>query len=178
MPNHLDATANVHYRALFDAIDQGFCIIEVLFDSHGAPVDYRFLETNTAFEAQTGLRDATGRRMRELAPSHEEHWFRIYGDIARTGTPHRFQQEAAALGAWYDGYAFRIDAPEQRRVAILFQDITDRKRAELTLRASEEAFRRSEVEHAAARREAEEATARRIDSLPWLATKFATRLRQ
>src|SRR2546426_4685837 len=95
------ALSDAHYRALFDAIDQGFCIIEVLFDEHGTPVDYRFLETNAAFEAQTGMRAATGRRMRELAPSHEEHWFRIYGEVALTGEPHRFQQEAAALGRWY-----------------------------------------------------------------------------
>jgi signal transduction histidine kinase len=157
MPNRPDAAADAHYRELFDAIDQGFCIIEVLFDSHDTPVDYRFLETNAAFEAQTGLRDAPGRRIRELAPSHEEHWFRIYGDVARTGTPHRFQQEAAALGRWYDVYAFRIDEPERRRVAILFQDITDRRRADLAVRASEDALRQSEAEHAAARRQAEEA---------------------
>ena len=151
------AVSDTHYRALFNAIDQGFCVIEMLFDEHGTPVDYRFVETNAAFEAQTGLRDVTGRRVRELAPSLEEHWFRIYGDVARTGTPHRFEQEAAALGRWYDVYAFRIDIPERRRVAVLFQDITARKRAEFALHAGEDALRRSEAEHAAARREAEDA---------------------
>ncbi len=145
------------YRALLDALDQGFCIIEVLFDDRGTPVDYRFLETNAAFEAQTGLREAAGRRMRELAPGHEEHWFRIYGAIALTGNPERFEQPAAALGRWYDVYAFRIDAPERRRVAVLFRDITERKRAELELHASQDALRQSEAEHAIARRAAEEA---------------------
>jgi two-component sensor histidine kinase len=68
--------------------------------------------------------------MRELAPEHEEHWFERYGRIALTGEPARFEESAAALGRWYDVYAFRVDEPEQRRVAILFRDISERKRAE------------------------------------------------
>src|SRR5436190_20360651 len=49
-----------HYRQLFDALDQGFCTIEVLFDASGAPSDYRFIDVNGAFEQQTGLRNAIG----------------------------------------------------------------------------------------------------------------------
>ena len=52
-----------HYSTLFESIDQGFCTIEVLFDTNGKACDYRFLEVNPAFERQTGLRDAVGRRM-------------------------------------------------------------------------------------------------------------------
>src|SRR5450631_2687102 len=59
------------YRSLFDSMLEGFCIIEVLFDEDDRPIDYRFLEINPAFEAQTGLRDAQGKLMRELAPEHE-----------------------------------------------------------------------------------------------------------
>ena len=73
------------YRTLFNAIDQGFCIVEVIFDENEKPIDYRFLEINETFEKQTGLIDAQGKRMRELAPKHEEHWFEIYGTIALTG---------------------------------------------------------------------------------------------
>ena len=118
------------YRTLFDSIDEGFCIIEVLFDADGQACDYRFLETNPAFIRQTGLSDAIGRRMREFAPEHEAHWFEIYGEIALSGRPARFTREAKGLGRWYDVYAFRVDAPERHRVAILFNDVTQRKRAE------------------------------------------------
>ena len=48
----------------------------MLFDEAGRAVDYVFLEVNPSFERQTGLVDAVGRRMRDLAPLHEEHWFR------------------------------------------------------------------------------------------------------
>jgi PAS domain-containing protein len=59
-----------HYRALFEHMDQGFCVIEVLFDADGIPVDYRFLETNPAFERQSGLHDAVGKTILQMAPGH------------------------------------------------------------------------------------------------------------
>ena len=68
--------------------------------------------------------------MRELAPEHEEHWFKIYGQIALTGEPSRFENHAQQLHRWYDVYAFRLGEPEDRKVAILFKDITERKLAE------------------------------------------------
>jgi PAS domain S-box-containing protein len=129
------------YRTLFDSIDEGFCTIEVLFDEEAKPVDYRFLQINPSFERLTGIKNAVGRRMREIAPQHEKHWFEIYGRIALTGEPMRFENEARQLGRWYDVYAFRLEDPELRRVGILFNDITERKRIESDLRESEARFR-------------------------------------
>jgi two-component sensor histidine kinase len=121
---------NLDYRALFDAIDHGFCIIQVHFDAQGHPLDYRFLEVNATFEAQTGLVNAVGRTMRSLKPDHEAHWFETYGAIALTGRPLRFVKAASALGRWYDVYAFRVGAPAEHRVAVLFNDVTQRRRDE------------------------------------------------
>jgi two-component system CheB/CheR fusion protein len=119
------------YSRLFEAIDQGFCIIEVLFDAANTPVDYRFVEVNPAFARQTGLHDAVGKTMRELAPTHEEQWFDFYGRVALTGEPARIEQRARALeGRWYDVYAMRAGDPAQHRVAVLFNDISRRKRDE------------------------------------------------
>lgn len=121
------------YRALFDSIDQGFCIVDVIFDEAGQPLDYVFVETNRAFQQQTGLADAAGRSMRALAPGHEQHWFEIYGRIALTGEPQRFEQRAEALGRWFSVYAFRVGDPQTHRIGILFEDITARKGAEQAL---------------------------------------------
>ena len=129
------------YRMLFDTIDEGFCIVEMIFDEHERPVDYRFLEINPSFEKQTGLVGAQGKRMREFAPQHEEFWFETYGKIALTGEPARFQNLAEQLHRWYDVYAFRFGKPENRQVAILFNDITERRLTEEALRESEEKFR-------------------------------------
>jgi PAS domain S-box-containing protein len=131
------------YQTLIEAMDQAFCAIEVLFDAGGRPEDYRFLEVNPAFERHTGLHGATGKRARELVPGLEPSWFETYGRVALTGEPTRIEDYVADLvgGVWYDAYAFRIGRPEQRRVAVIFNDITARRRAEAALRASEERLR-------------------------------------
>ena len=141
-----------NYRMLFESIDEGFCTIEVLFDQNEKPVDYRFLQISPSFERQTGIKNAAGRRMREIAPQHEEHWFEIYGRIALTGEPMRFENEAKQLGRWYDVYAFRVEDPKRRRVGILFNDITERKRAEAEARDSERRYREVQAELANANR--------------------------
>ena len=128
------------YRTLFSTLLEGFCIIEVLFDADDRPVDYRFLVINPAFEGLTGLQHAEGKRMRQLAPEHEAHWFEVYGKVALTGEPVRFVNEAKALGRWYEVHAYRVGAPDRRNVAILFNDITERRRAEQALRESERLY--------------------------------------
>jgi PAS domain S-box-containing protein len=135
-----------NYRMLFESIDEGFCTIEVLFDQNQKPVDYRFLQINPSFERQTGIKNAAGRRMREIAPQHEEHWFEIYGRIALTGEAMRFENEAKQLERWYDVYAFRVEDPKSRRVGILFNDITERKRGEEKLRAGEKRLLDAQME--------------------------------
>jgi PAS domain S-box-containing protein len=125
------------YRDLIDSIDEGFCIIELIFDQSEKPIDYRILEANPAFAKQTGLNDATGKRMRELVPNHEAHWFEMYGQVAVTSTPVRFVHQAKALGErWFDVYAFPLGGREGRKVGSLFSDITDRKKTEEALRQS------------------------------------------
>ncbi len=135
------AESEARYRTLFESVDEGFCVIEVLFDEQDQPSDYRFLETNPAFERHTGLAGAVGRRVLELVPDLDESWFRIYGGVARTGEPVRIENHAPAMDRWFDVYAQRVGKPEERRVAILFNDITERKRTETMLRESEAQFR-------------------------------------
>jgi len=114
---------------VLDALDQGFCVIEVELDRNGRARDYTFLEVNPAFERLTGIVRAVGRSMREIAPSTEQHWFDRFAAVALTGRPSRFEERSEALagGRWFDVFAFRVDPPEQRHVAILFGDVTARK---------------------------------------------------
>ena len=134
------------YRTLFESIDQGFCTIEVLFDEHAQPNDYRFLLVNAAFAGQTGLQGVVGRRVKEIVPKHEEHWFQIYGKIATTGEPLRFEKEARELGRHYEIYAWHIGSPSQRRVAVLFNDITQRKASQVRLEQFAEELERKVFE--------------------------------
>ncbi|MCJ2065697.1 PAS domain S-box protein [Methylobacterium sp. J-088] len=117
-------------------MDAGFCIVEMRYDAEGRAVDYRFVEVNPAFERHTGLRGVTGRWVSELVPGLERAWFDAYGEVALTGRPTRFESGAISLGRWFDVHALRIGDPARRRVAILFNDITDRRNLESHLHAS------------------------------------------
>src|SRR6185369_1202935 len=121
------------YRTLFNSVDEGFCIVEMIFDDSGKAIDYLFLETNPSFEKQTGLVDVQGKRIRELAPDIEDHWLDIYGKVALTGEPVRFESHAEHLARWFDTYAFRYGDRENRQVALLLADVTQRKRTEEAL---------------------------------------------
>ena len=121
------------YRGLFDSIDEGFCVIEMLYDEAGKPFDYRFLETNPMFEKQSGIAKAAGKTISEIVPGIEAEWLATYGRVAETRKPARFENYTAPLDSWYDCYAFPTDAPEKNRVAVLFKDVTTRKRRETNL---------------------------------------------
>ena len=126
------------FRTLFESMDQGYTVIEVIFDADARPVDYRFLEINPAFEKHSGIQNGQGRRMREIAPDIEAHWFEIFGRVAVTGEAIRFVNEATSLnGRWFDVYAFRLGGNGSHKVAVLFTDISDRKAIEDALRVSE-----------------------------------------
>ncbi|MBW4528262.1 MAG: PAS domain S-box protein [Phormidium tanganyikae FI6-MK23] len=126
------------YRTLFESIDEGFCICELLLDENGTPIDYRFLEVNPIFEAMTGLEQATGKTARELVPNLEVEWLETYGRMVLTGESVRFEQQSIAINRWFDVNAFCIGEPQSNQFAILFTNISDRKRAEQALRESEE----------------------------------------
>jgi PAS domain S-box-containing protein len=156
------------FRTLFESMDEGYCVIEMVFDEKDEPIDYRFLEVNPVFERQTGIKNAKGRLMRQIAPDHEQHWFDIFGRIALTGETLRFENPAAALRRYYDVCAFRVGAPELRRVGIVFNDITGRKnldRQRELLLAQEEALRKDAEAAASALAQTQEALSTRVAEL-------------
>jgi PAS domain S-box-containing protein len=119
-----------HYRSLVQASNTGYSIIEMKIEPD-EPLDYRFVEVNQAFETLTGLTDVKGKWVRDLIPGLEESWLETYRDVALTGQAVSFEQHVKKLeNRWFSVYAFRIGAPEQHRVGILFTDVTERKGAE------------------------------------------------
>ncbi len=128
------------YRGLFNSIDEGFAIIEMIFDTGHRPVDYLILEVNPAFEQQCGLLDATGKRILELLPEHEPYWFEMYGKVALTGEPVRAQVESKTLQQWFETRAFRIGDEGSAKVAVIFNNITERRNVERKLQEQAQAL--------------------------------------
>ena len=136
-PQDAAGADHARYRAMFEGMDAGLCLIEMVFRGEVA-VDYRFVEANPAFERQSGLTFPVGRLVSELAPSLEPLWSDAYGRVAVSGEPTRFESGSQALGRCFDVHAFRVGDPAARQVAVLFSDITERRRGELALRESQE----------------------------------------
>ena len=121
------------YHALFDAIDQGFCIAEVIFGDDGRAVDHLILECNAAFERHTGVANAAGRRGSELVPGGEAFFNEQYGHVVTSGESVRFEQGSDAMQRWFEVLVTRMGDATSRTIAILFSDISERKRTEHAL---------------------------------------------
>jgi signal transduction histidine kinase len=134
------------YRSLFSSIDEGCHIIELIDNEAGEVVDYRFLEDNPALERLTGLKNTAGKLGSEIAPNTESYWIEVYDRVARTGEPLRIENYSGDTQRWYSAYAFRIGEPQERKVAVLFNDITDRTWATVERARAEAALRELEIQ--------------------------------
>jgi len=116
------------YALLFAHMLDGFALHEIILDSSGKPVDYRFLAINPAFEKQTGLRaaDLIGRTVLDALPDTEPRWIATYGKVALTGEPVELEEYAQGLDRYFRVVAFR---PRPMQFAVTFQDVTEITRA-------------------------------------------------
>lgn len=130
---HKIAQSEEKYRTLFESIDEGFCTVEVLFDADGKPFDHRILQANPAFERQSGIANPEGKTVSELALGLEQDWNDLCAQVIHTGEPSRTEVRSDALNCWFDVLVSRVGGAALRQVAIVFTDISDRKRAEATL---------------------------------------------
>jgi PAS domain-containing protein len=118
--------SEAQYRTVFDAIDEGFCIIERVETAPGAPLDFRYLETNPAFERHAGLSGVVGRTLREVVPGVESEVVALYDRVATTGVAARREVRVAALDRWIEVHVSRVGAPELPRVAVVLYVVSAR----------------------------------------------------
>ncbi|WP_336970040.1 PAS domain-containing protein [Sphingobium aromaticiconvertens] len=121
------------YRTLFEAMDEGFCIIEFMDSPHGPLSDYVHIEANPAYAVNAGIPNVVGQKLREMVGDEANDWVARYGGVLESGVPIRFERELEQTGRFLSLSAFRIEPPELNQVAVLFQDITARRQAELAL---------------------------------------------
>ena len=138
------------YRSLFENMLNGFCYCEMIFDDDERPVDFRFLETNPAFESMSGFTDVVGKRATEVIPGIREahpELMAAFGRVAGTAVPEKFEIYFIPTGRWFDVSAY---SSRKGFVAIIFENITERKQVEEMLRehAEKERLRAMELEAA------------------------------
>jgi PAS domain S-box-containing protein/putative nucleotidyltransferase with HDIG domain len=128
------------YRSLFENMLNGFAYCKMLFDQD-QPQDFIYLNVNNSFETLTGLKDVVGKRVSEVIPGMQEsdpELLKIYGRVALTGKPEKFETFVEALQMWF---SISVYSPEKEYFVAVFDVITERKEAEKKLRASEERYR-------------------------------------
>ncbi|MCX6031718.1 MAG: PAS domain S-box protein [Chloroflexi bacterium] len=122
-----------HYRSLFENMLEGFAYCRMLYEDN-QPQDFIHLDVNSAFEQLTGLKDVIGRPVTEVIPGIREsnpELFEAYGRVALTGKPERFETYLEFLDIWL---SVAVYSPKREYFISVFDNITDRRRAEEALR--------------------------------------------
>lgn len=116
------------YKGLFHSMTQGFCIIKMEFDENNNPVDYIFMEVNSAFYDITPHRDVIGKSAKSLVKGNLDYWLDVYGKVALTGQEVVVSGKGVSLkGQYFEVYAYPVGF---NQVAVLFSDISERKKSE------------------------------------------------
>ncbi len=114
---------------------------EIICDESGAPVDYRFVEVNPAFEELLGKKSSeiVGKTVLELMPETEPSWIEKYGEVALTGQQLKFQDYSSELGKYFDVLAF---SPKKGFFTVVANDVSSLVLALENQSKKQEKFRR------------------------------------
>jgi PAS domain S-box-containing protein len=130
--------SEARFRSLFENMIDGFAYCRMLFDDRNQPQDFVYLAVNNAFEKLTGLKHVVGKKVTEVIPGIREsnpELFEIYGRVALTGRPEKFELHVAPLGIWL---SIAVFSTEQRHFVAVFENITSSKQTQEILRRSHE----------------------------------------
>ena len=120
------------YCTLFNSIDEGFVLCDVVFNERNEPEDMVYVEANAMAVRMTG-QELAGRRASELCTQFEPEWLEVFGQVAQTGEAVRMELPVTNRNTWYEFYAFRPEVAHPTRIAIIYKDIGQRIQLEQDL---------------------------------------------
>ena len=121
--------SNERYRSLFENMLNGIAYCSMIFEND-RPVDFIYEQVNARFEILTGLTNVEGKKISEVVSGiHEIHpeLLEIYGRVATTGIPERFEFYLEPLKIWLEISAYSL---QKDNVVAVFDNITARKVAD------------------------------------------------
>lgn len=123
------SSTDAKWRELFETLEEGFVLGEVVRDQAGRITDWRYNEVNNAWSDLVGIERASvvGRTVREVIPGIEDEWVLEFARVVETGEPIRFTRQVGNLDRWYDGVCQPAGGD---RFTVLFLEVTDRVRAD------------------------------------------------
>lgn len=132
-PNY--ASLKYEYDNLISSLDEGFCMVDMIYNLEGEPIDYLYVKTNESFINHIKYHNIEGRTMREVVPYPQSKLIAAFSKVAKTGKPVRFDLTTENLGGdWLDMYVFKMGEKKSGRVGLLFRNITSKKNEEETLK--------------------------------------------
>ncbi|NGM23880.1 PAS domain-containing protein [Roseomonas stagni] len=136
--------SEARWRGLFERMQEGVQLNELIRDETGRAVDMIFLQVNAAWERQTGLsrQAVVGRRASAVIPPEEAaFWAGTMAGVIESGEARHVERFVEALGRWYEVVVYPVEAG---RAAALVTDVTARK-----AEAERQALLMREVDHRA-----------------------------
>jgi PAS domain S-box-containing protein len=134
-------TSEQRYRSLFESMTEGYAYCRILFDGEGRTADFVYLEVNQAFGSLTGLTNVVGRKVSEMIPGIREsnpELFETYGRVASTRNAEKYESFVERLGIWF---SVSVSSPAKDHFIAVFDNITERKRAEAAVAFNEQRYR-------------------------------------
>ncbi len=127
------------YQELFSSMSEMFQVIELIYDSDGKAYDYYYRDVNPAFEKLVGKtrKQLIDKQAKNIFGIIEDYWLEIYDKVMKTGESVVFEKYGAELDKYYEVNTWKAS---ESRLAIIFNDVTERKLSEKALLATQNIF--------------------------------------
>ena len=127
------------YRQLFENMNEGVAINEIISDDNGKVIDFKFIDANSAYEVHTGHKpkDIIGKTILEVMPNADKHQIETYGKVVQTGEPLVYEYFSKSFKKYFH---VRVFKHSPNRFAVIFQDVTEIKEAEELLKLDAQKF--------------------------------------